>query len=82
MERAQTALIPVSVPGLTLKSPEIEKLSIQLYRIKPGAPVFHLDPAVLQKLLQEQRLEMQIRVPAAALSRQIRLMAPAPAKPE
>jgi hypothetical protein len=79
IERAQTALIPVAVPGLTLKSPEVDGLSLQFYRIKPGGPVFHVDPSIFQKLQQEERLEMQFQVPAASLSRQIRLMA-APSK--
>ena len=83
IERAQTALISVAVPGLTLKSPELEGLSLQLYRIKPGAPVFHVDPSIFQKLQKEERLEMQIHVPPATLSQQIRLKAASPtSKPQ
>jgi hypothetical protein len=73
IEQAQTALVPVSVPNLTLKSPELSRLSVQLYRVKEGPPLLQVDPAVFQKLQQEQRLEMKIRVPAATLSHQIRL---------
>jgi hypothetical protein len=76
IERAKTALISVAVPNLTLKSPEVSRLSIQLYQVKEGAPLLHVDPSVFQKLQQEKRLEMKIRVPAATLSRQIRLRAP------
>ena len=75
VEHAKTALIPVAVPEISLASPQIEKLSLQFYKIRPGPPVFHVDPELFQKLKQEERLELQNRVPAASLSRQIRLKA-------
>jgi len=73
IEQAKTALIPVAVPAISLSSPEIEKLSLQFYKIKAGPPVFHVDPELFQKLKQEERLQLQNRVPAASLGRQIRL---------
>jgi len=60
---------------MRLSSPEIEKLSLQFYKIKAGPPVFHVDPELFQKLKLEERLELQNRVPAATLSHQIRLKA-------
>lgn len=73
IEQAKTALVPVSVPNLTLKSPEISTLSVQLYKVKEGPPLLQVDPSILQKLQQERRLEMKIRIPAATLNRQIML---------
>ena len=75
IEQAKTALIQVAVPSMRLASPEIEKLSLQFYKIKSGPPVFHVDPELFQKLKQEERLEPQNRLPAASLGRQIRLKA-------
>ena len=75
IEQANTALIQVAVPAMRLTSPEIAKLSLQFYKIKAGPPIFHVDPELFQKLKQEERLELQNRVPAASLSRQIRLKA-------
>lgn len=75
VEQAKTALVPVAVPAIALSSPEIEKLSLQFYKIKAGPPVFHVDPQLFQKLKQEERLELQNRVPATSLGRQIRLKA-------
>jgi hypothetical protein len=75
VEQAKTALVPVAVPAVGLSSPEIEKLSLQFYKIKAGPPVFHVDPELFQKLKQEERLELQNRVPAASLGHQIRLKA-------
>lgn len=75
VEQAKTALVPVAVPAVGLSSPEIAKLSLQFYKIKAGPPVFHVDPELFQKLKQEERLELQNRVPATSLSRQIRLKA-------
>jgi hypothetical protein len=75
VEQAKTALVPVAVPAVGLSSPAIEKLSLQFYKIKAGPPVFHVDPELFQKLKQEDRLELQNRVPAASLGRQIRLKA-------
>lgn len=73
VEQAKTALVPVAVPAMGLSSPGIEKLSLQFYKIKAGPPVFHVDPEMFQKLKHEERLELQNRVPATSLSRQIQL---------
>jgi hypothetical protein len=75
VEQAKTALVQVAVPAMRLSSPEIEKLSLQFYKIKAGPPVFHVDPELFEKLRQEERLELRNRVPAATPSRQIRLKA-------
>jgi hypothetical protein len=74
-ERASTALVPVVVPNLTLRSPQISTLSLQLYRVKEGPPVLHVDPSVFQEFQKQQRLEMKIRIPAGTLNRQIRMRA-------
>jgi hypothetical protein len=73
IEHTQTALVPIAVPNITLKSPELSRLSVQLYRVKEGPPLLQIDPSVFQKLQQEQRLEMKIRIPAATLRHQINL---------
>jgi hypothetical protein len=49
VEQAKTALVQVAVPAMRLSSPEIEKLSLQFYKIKAGPPVFHVDPELFQK---------------------------------
>jgi hypothetical protein len=77
IEQAQTALVPVAVPNISLKSPALAQLSVRLYQLKEGAPLLHVDPSILQKLEQDQRLEMKVRIPAATLNRQIRMRAPA-----
>jgi hypothetical protein len=72
-EQAQTAFIPVTIPNLSLKSPGVAKLSLQLYQLKDGPRL--VDPKVFEQLQQEKKLEMKIHVPAATLSRQIQLRA-------
>ena len=73
IEQSPTTLVPISVPNLTLKSPEISRLSLHLYQLKEGPPLLEVNPSIFEKLRQEQRLEMKIRIPAATLSRQINM---------
>jgi hypothetical protein len=82
IEQAKTALVQVAVPAVRLSSPEIDRLSLQFYKIKAGPPVFHVDPEIFQKLKREERLELQNRVPATSLSRQIRSKATKRQTPE
>lgn len=77
IEHAKTALVPVAVPNLTLKSPEMATLSLHLYRVKEGPPLLQVDPNIFRKLQQENRLEMRVTMPPATLQRQIQLRTPA-----
>lgn len=69
--RAKEATVVVKVPQRTLDSP-LEKLSVTLLRIKPGAPIERIDAQTIGRLKQANRLQTVVSVPAAKLAPQIR----------
>lgn len=71
-ERAKTARIVVDIPKTGLASPNLEAIGIKLYKIKPGAPLEKINPAELQRLGRENRLEMMLAIPGGVLGPQIR----------
>lgn len=71
-ERAKTATLTISVPDMTLASSSLERLSVRFYKLQPGAPVSKIDASGIQKLREENRLELRSEIPAAKLAGQIR----------
>jgi hypothetical protein len=72
IERAKTATIIVKVPQTSLASATLDKMTVRLYKVKPGAPIEKVNPAVLKKLRQENRLETRLVIPASTLGPAIR----------
>ncbi len=72
IERAKTARLIVDIPKVGLTSPNLEGIGIKLYKIKPGAPLEKINPAELQRLGRENRLEMMLAIPSGVLAPQIR----------
>jgi len=72
ISRAQTATIVVEVPKINLASATLDKLQVRVHSIKPGPPITEINPAVLQRLLQEGRLELRSSLGGAELAQQVR----------
>jgi hypothetical protein len=72
IERARTATVVVYVPKTNLVSAVESNLAVRVYKIKPGALIDKINPATLQKLKQENRLEIRIDLPASTLAPEIR----------
>lgn len=72
--RARTATVGVDVPktNLALASAVESNLVVRIYKIKPGALIDKINPATLQKLKQENRLEIRVDLPASTLAPEIR----------
>lgn len=71
-ERVKTATILVDVPRTGLET-NLEGLALRFYKIKPGPNLERINPEVLQKLKEENRLDMRIEVPGSLLAPGVRL---------
>lgn len=72
IEEAKTATIVVNVPRMNLASANLDRLTVRLFKIKPGPPFEKINPAVLRQLKQQDRLERRLDVPPGRLAPGIR----------
>lgn len=70
-ERQKSAEIVVNVPGRNLGS-ALEKLNVQLYRLKPGVPTNKINLATVADLKKKDRLRSLAQARGAILAPQIR----------
>lgn len=70
--RAKTATIVVKVPNVKLASPNLNRINIQLYKIRPVVALEKMDATVLGKLKQENQIERRINIDLGKLAPQIR----------
>jgi hypothetical protein len=71
-ERVKTATVLVDVPEAGIAT-NLEGYAVRFYKIKPGPNLERVNPAAIQKLQQEQRLDLQIEVPGSRLAPEVRL---------
>ena len=69
--RSTEATIVVTVPGRSLTSP-LDKLSVRLYKVKPGVVLERVNSATVRKLKADNRLDAVVTSPAAKLAPEIR----------
>lgn len=72
IERGRTATVVVDVPKMNLVSAVESNIAVKVYKIRPGALIDKINPAMLQKLKQENRLEIRVDLPASTLAPEIR----------